>query len=205
MPSATNTTFSSSSLSTSSNPSRDIIAKKLIEQFGQVRQQAAHSAQQMSRVASTKVGQARSWIIGSINISADKLRDYVNRYPPLAAFLFTLLVLSAVPLGIFVLFALISFSIFLSIALIGFGVVEGFFLMTGGAILMAVLGGIALVTTIGFAWVAFIYAFYRGGSNILNRFSESAGRLSQRTQETIRQMQQRPDDSTSSASSTPRS
>jgi Promethin len=184
MPSATNVATKNIS-----NPGFDIIPKKLIEQFGQVRQQATHSAQQMSQVASNKVGQARSWIIEIVSIS-DKLRDYVNRYPPLAAFLFTLMALSAAPLGIFALFGLITASIFLSIALIGFGIVEGFFLMTGGTILMAVLGGITLITTIGFIWGAAIYAAYKGGSDVLGRFSESAGYLSKRGQETFQRIQQ---------------
>jgi hypothetical protein len=201
MPSATNTVISSRSLTTPSNSGKDVSTKKLMVQFDQMRQQAAHSAQQMSQVASTKVGQARNLMVDSIKFSSDKLRDYVNRYPPLGAFLFTLLIVSAVPLGIFALFALISCKICLSIALIGFGLAEGFFLMAGGTVLMAILGGIALITTIGFAWVAAIYAVYKGGSNVLNRFSESASFISQKTKETIQQLQPPPYSNSSVSSS----
>lgn len=161
--------------------------KKVMEQF---RSQAGQQVHQMSQQASTNVERARNWLIDSIQSAADTLRDYVNRYPPLAAFLFTLLVLSAVPIGVFVLFGLISSSIFLSIALVGFGMIEGFCLMAGGAVLMTTLGGIGLVTTIAFAWVAVIYAFYKGGSSMFGRISEGAGYISQRTQETLQQMQQ---------------
>lgn len=170
--------------------------KKVMEQF---RTQAGQQVQQMSQQANTGVEKARNWLIDSIQNAADTLREYVNRYPPLAAFLFTLLVLSAVPIGIFVMFTLITSSIFLSIALVGFGVVEGVCLMTGGAVLMVTLGGIGLVTTIAFAWVAVIYAFYKGGSSMCGRLSEGAGYISQRTQETLQQMQQQPSNVSSSS------
>lgn len=181
---------SSSSAPTTYSPQ---YLKKVMEQF---RSQAGQQVQQMSQQASSNVERARNWLIDSIQNAADTLREYVNRYPPLAAFLFTLLVLAAVPLGIFVLFGLITSSIFLSIALVGFGVVEGFCLMAGGAVLMTTLGGIGLVTTIAFAWVGVIYAFYKGGSSMFGRISESAGYISQRTQETLQQMQQQPSTTT---------
>jgi hypothetical protein len=187
MPSATNIITPSSKIG---SPSLDIIPKKLLEQFGQVKQQATSSAQQMSQAASLRVGQARGLIVESISNAADTLRDYVKRYPPLAAFLFAFMALSAIPVGIFTLFSVVTCLIFLSIALVGFGIVEGFFLVTGGTVLLAVLGVIAFITAVGFAWGAAAYATYKGGSSLLSRFSKSAGGLSQRTQETFRRIQQ---------------
>jgi hypothetical protein len=190
MPTATTTAVNYKNLPTPSSPNRDIITKKLIEQFGQVRQQASQSAQQMSLVASNKAIQARNWLFESLTIAANQIGEYANRYPPLAAFIFTLLIFSAIPLGIFVLFSIVTSVIFLSIALISFGIVEGICLATGGTVLLAVLGGITFVTAIGFAWIAAFYAFYKGGLGVFARFSESAGYLTQKTQETIQQLKQ---------------
>lgn len=105
----------------------------------------------------------REWLQQWIQNSADTLRVYVNHYPPLAAFLFTLLVLSAVPVSVYVIFGLVTATIFLTVALVGFSIVEGFILLISGGILMTILGGVALFTTISFAVVSSIYASYRGG------------------------------------------
>ena len=189
MPSTTTTTVVNlKSIPTPNSPSRDIITKKLLEQFGQVRQQATQSAQQMTQAASTKAEQARNWLIETIKVTSNRIQEYSNRYPPLAAFLFTLMVLSAIPLGIFILFCVVTSVTFLTIALISFGVVEGFFLLIGGIILMSVLGGITFVTAIGFAWVASIYAVYKNGYKVLSRFPESASYFSQRVRETLQQL-----------------
>lgn len=201
MPTTTTTAVNYKNLPTPSSPNRDIITKKLIEQFGQVRQQASQSAQQMSLVASTKAIQARNWLFDSITIAANQIGEYANQYPPLAAFIFTLLVFSAIPLGIFVLFSIITSVIFLSIALISFGIVEGICLATGGTFLLVVLGGITFVTAIGFAWIAALYALYKGGLGVFARFSGTAGYLTQKTQETIQQLKQQSFRSISESSS----
>lgn len=165
----------------------------VMESFGQARsqmsQQASHAQQQMKHYG--------NWLNDSLTRAADTLRDYVNRYPPLAAFLFTLVVLCAVPVGVFALFAVITSSIFLSIALIGFGVVEGFFLMVGGGILLAVLSCIGLVTTIGFSWIGAIYVVYKGGSSVFSRLGQQAQYGLQRTQESLQHMTSAPTSSSS--------
>jgi hypothetical protein len=190
MPSTTSTVVNLKSIPSSDGPSRDIITKKLLEQFGQVRQQATQSAQQMSQVASTKAEHARNWLIETTKVNFNRIQDYCNRYPPLGTFLFTLLLLSAIPLGIFVLFSIFTTITLLSIALISFGVIEGFFLVTGGAILLAVLGGITFFTVVGFAWIGSIYAIYKGGHSLLGRLPlpKSANSLSQNTREAFQQI-----------------
>ena len=188
MPSTTSTVVNLKSIPTSGSPSRDIITKKLMEQFGQVRQQATQSAQQMSQVASNKAEQARNWLIETAKVNFNRIQEYSNRYPPLGAFLFILMLASALPLGIFILFSIFTTITFLSIALISFGVVEGFFLVTGGAILLAILGGITFVTAVGFAWIGSIYAIYKGGYSLLGRLPKSANYLSQNTRGTIQQI-----------------
>lgn len=158
-------------------------ANRVMEQFQQYRQQAQGQAQQ-------SVNTVRSWLTNGINQSADSLRYYVNRYPPLAAFLFTMLVLSAVPLACFFTFAAVTTAIFLSIAMIGFGIVEGLCLMAGTGVLITVLGGIGLITSLGFAWVGAVYAAWRGGSAIAGKLMEGGQQLQHKTQEAISQMQQ---------------
>jgi hypothetical protein len=160
------------------------IKRTVMETFGQARSNIGHQAQQVQHTAQ----QYRNWLTESLSSAADTLRDNVNRYPPLAAFLFTLLVLSAVPIGLFVLFVLITSSIFLSIALVGFGLVEGFCLMLAGGVLVATLSGIGLVTTIGFSWIGAIYVLVKGGSSIFSRLSQQAQYVTQRTQESLQHM-----------------
>lgn len=155
----------------------------IMEQMGQYKQQAQQQAQ-------GSVMNVRNWLVQSINSTSDTLRHYINRYPPLAAFLFTLIVLSAVPVACFTVFTFVTSAIFLTVALIGFGVVEGLCLMAGGGVLLAVLGGITLVTTIGFAWISLVYVAWRGSSVLAQRLMEGGQQLGQKTQEAIHQMQQ---------------
>lgn len=108
-----------------------------------------------------------------IQNSADTLRVYVNKYPPLAAFLFTLVIFSAVPVTIFLVYGSITAMVFFSIALIGFSVVEGVALLGGGGILLAVLGVILFITSIGFLWMSAIYLFYRGCCLAYNKIQQN--------------------------------
>jgi len=115
----------------------------------------------------------------------------VNQYPPLAAFLFTLMVLSAIPLAIYGLFVLTTATVVLSVALVGFGVVEGTILLAGGGILLTILGGIGLFATIGFGVLSFVYIGYRGFTMIFGRFWEGAGSVTSRLQEVAQQATQK--------------
>lgn len=164
------------------------------------RQQAQYGMQHMTGQMTGSLERVRDWLQQWIQNSADTLRVYVNQYPPLAAFLFTLLVLSAVPVSVYVLFGLVTSAIFLTIALVGFSFVEGFILLTSGGILMAILSGIALFTTIGFAVISSIYLSYRGGcflasniwqasSQIGGQFKEAAQRVGQTMQSPHQQQQ----------------
>lgn len=133
--------------------------------------------QQVSGQMTGGLERVRDWLQQWIQNAADTLRVYVNQYPPLAAFLFTLLVLSAVPVSVFVIFALVTSAIFLTISLVGFSMVEGFILLTSGGILMSVLGCIALFTTIGFAVISVIYLGYRGSSFLASNLWQAGGQL----------------------------
>lgn len=168
--------------------------ENFMERMGEYKQQAQERMgeykQQAQQQAQGSVMSVRNWLVQAINNTSDTLRHYINRYPPLAAFLFTLIVLSAVPVACFTIFTFVTSAIFLTVALVGFGFVEGLCLMAGGGVLLAVLGGIALVTTIGFAWVSLVYVAWRGGSFMAQRLMESGQQLGQKTQEAIHQMQQ---------------
>lgn len=133
--------------------------------------------QQVSGQMTGGLERVRDWLQQWIQNAADTLRVYVNQYPPLAAFLFTLLVLSAVPVSVFVIFGLVTSSLFLTIALVGFSMVEGFILLTSGGILMSILGCIALFTTIGFAVISVIYLGYRGSSFLASNIWQAGGQL----------------------------
>ena len=126
-------------------------------------QHSSQTMQQMQEKLQGKPEQKYSRLRQWIQNSVDTLRVNANQHPPLAAFLFILLVLSAVPVSVFVGFALVTSGIFLAIALIGFAMVEGFVILTSGGILIAILGTIALFTTATFAFIGMIYLAYRSG------------------------------------------
>ena len=132
----------------------------------------------------------------------DNLRYYVQQYPPLAAFLFTLLALSIIPITFFLLFAGGSIAVTLSTALIGFGLIEGFLLMISGGILALVLGGVTLVTGVGFAWLLGIWLVYKGGSYVMTRVGGTAGSLGESVTGSFRQMGQQFKESVSQMAST---
>lgn len=150
--------------------------------------------QQVSGQMTGGLERMRDWLQQWIQNAADTLRVYVNQYPPLAAFLFTLLVLSAVPVSVWVVFGLVTSAIFLTIALVGFSLVEGFILLTSGGILVAILGGIGLFTTIGFAVITAVYLGYRGScflaSNLWQTGSQIGGQVREAAQRVGGQMQQ---------------
>lgn len=151
--------------------------------FSAVSGQASSMLSSGMEQAQGSVERARQWLQGCIQNSADTLRVYVNRYPPLAAYLFTLMVLSAVPISMFLVYSLVSSSIILSVALVGFALVEGTILLVGGGLLMTVLGGIGLFTTIGFGIISFFYVGYRGFSMVFGRFWSGAGSLTESVQQ----------------------
>lgn len=138
----------------------------------------------------TQVERARNWIQEALKNTNDTLRRYINQYPPLAAFLFTLLVLSAVPVSVFVIFGVVTTVFFLSIALIGFSAIEGTILLTTGGILLAVLSGISFFTTCAFGFIAVCYMGYRGSCSACNQLWQGASYIGSKVQETQATMSQ---------------
>jgi len=136
------------------------------------------------------VERARSWAQNALKNGTDFVRQYVTQYPPIAAFLFTLLLLSAVPVSIFVVFGLSTTIFFLTIALIGFSAVEGTILITSGGILLAVLSGIALFTTCTFGFLALCYMGYRGTCSACGQLWQGASYITSKVQETTQSMMQ---------------
>lgn len=123
----------------------------------------------------------QSWIGSMQGITqnvGETLRAYINRYPPLAAFIFTIFTLSAIPVSVFFLFASITIAFNLSIALIGFAIIEGIVLMGGAGILMFILGTITAVTGIGFSWLLAIWLAYRASYLFFSKLGASASSLS---------------------------
>lgn len=157
------------------------------QQFGQQFEQYRGKFQEQ---AEGGVDRLRNWLQGCIQNTSDTLRVYINQYPPLAAYLFSLIVLSAIPVSVYVLFAVITAAIVGSIALVAFAAVEGTMLMAGGGLLLAVLSGIGLFTTIGFSVLSAIYIGYRTFSMVFGRVWEGAGYMTSRVQEVGQRMQE---------------
>lgn len=123
--------------------------------------------------------------------TAEGLRVYINMYPPLAAFLFTLLAFSAVPVSIYVLFAAVTVVVTLSTALIGFAIIEGTMLFAGAGILLAVLGVVSCLTGVVFCWLFGIYLCYRGCCMLYSNVSGGAWSLTEFVRGIAEKAQQR--------------
>jgi hypothetical protein len=136
-----------------------------------------------------QIDRSRLWIQQNLRQSTETLRQYINQYPPLAAFLFTLLVLSAVPVSVFVVFGVTTAVFFLSVALIGFSVVQGTILITSGSVLLAVLTGIGLFTTCAFGFFGVCYMGYRGGCAACCQLWQGASYVGSKVQEQAQYMQ----------------
>ena len=147
-----------------------------------------YSMPQSFQGVQSQVENIRNWIMNALKNTTDTLRQYVNQYPPLAAFIFTLLLLSAVPVSVFVVFGVSTTVFFLTIALIGFSAVEGTILITSGGILLAVLSGIALFTTCTFGFLALCYMGYRGTCSACNQLWQGASYIGSKVQEQTQSM-----------------
>lgn len=144
----------------------------------------------MPQGVQSQVEKVRNWAQNTLKNTTSTVRQYVTQYPPLAAFLFTLLLLSAVPVSIFVVFGLSTTVFFLTIALIGFSAVEGTILITTGGILLAVLSGIALFTTCTFGFLALCYMGYRGTCSACSQLWQGASYIGSKVQESTQSMMQ---------------
>lgn len=151
----------------------------VMETLQSLRQQVADQTQDIHQHASNQFEQLRTWLMQFVQKHASTAHEYINRYPPLAAFVFSLLVLSAVPVSIYLIFAVITSAVILTIALIGFSVVEGTMLLAGGGVLLALLGGICLFTLFAFGFISFVYFGYRIGSMAVNQLWQTTNAFTQ--------------------------
>ena len=99
------------------------------------------------------------------SLTMETIRTYTARYPPLAAFLVTVVATSAVPVGIFSVFTLGSFGCLLTVAVIAVGLLQGGVLAVSGTALAAALVGClflsaVLVAGLAVAWT--VLYFVRG-------------------------------------------
>lgn len=147
-----------------------------------------YSMPQSFQGVQSQIDRARNWIQNNLKCVTETLRQYINQYPPLAAFLFTLLILSAVPVAIFVVFGVSTTVFFLTIALIGFSAVEGTILLTSGGILLAILSGIALFTTCTFGFLALSYMGYKGTCSACSQLWQGASYIGNKVQEQSQSM-----------------
>lgn len=153
---------------------------------GQPRREEQAGQQQpgfISSVLGTSPGQGgifermRSWLQYSIENSADFTRRYVNQYPPLAAYLFTLMALSAIPVSMYTVFAFISSAVLITIAVVGFSIIEGTILLASGGLLLTVLGTITFFTTLAFGFFGFVWLGYRAFSGVFGTMWQGASSI----------------------------
>jgi hypothetical protein len=140
-------------------------------------EQVQHSTKQASRSMTNRFRNVIDYVQGMAQNMGDTLRIYVNRYPPLAAFLFTLLIFSAIPISMFLIFAATTVAFTFSTATVGVIVVEGFLLSCGAGILGLVLFGIAAVTGVGFSWLFAFWLAYRSACMLLSKVSSGTSSL----------------------------
>jgi len=140
-------------------------------------EQVQKSAQSTSRSMSDRCHKIKEYLQHLAQKIADMLRVYVNQYPPFAAFLFTLLIFSVIPVTLYALFAAITIAFTLSIAMIGFSIVEITILLGGAGCLLVVLFIITVVTGVIFSWLVGFWLAYRFGYMLLSKFGSSASSL----------------------------
>lgn len=122
-----------------------------------------------SAITSVMPSAIGEWVVNSLSNASDTLRVYVQQYPPLAGFLFALMALSSIPIGIFLAFAAISSTLTLGTALAGFALVEGVLIFVSGSVLFATLGGIGLFTTMVFSWIGLLWYGSKGAYMLVQK------------------------------------
>ena len=156
-------------IETSLAPSQQQPSAILMETLQSIRHQVSGQTQDLHQRASHQFEHLRNWLTRNLLHLASTLREYANTYPPFAAFLFSLIVLSAIPVGIYLAFAVCTSVAVLTLALLGFVVVEGAMLICSGGLLLAILGCIAFFTTVLFAFISLFYAGYRVALTLFDR------------------------------------
>lgn len=187
--------YSGQSSSTTTNPSGGILGGATAGTAGS-QQRGMWTSQQPSTeqgALSSLWSSARDWLQFSIGNSSEFMRRYVNQYPLLAGYLFTLMTFSAIPVSVYATFGLVSSFVLLSIALVGFAAVEGVILLASGGLLLTVLGTIAFFTSLGFGFLGVTWLGYRSFKAVFGRVWEGAGYVSstvgQKIQEAMPPMQ----------------
>lgn len=157
-----------------------------MESVQQAQEKAHQTIQEYQATAKENIEKARNWVSSCVQRGTEGIRVYVHRYPPLAAFLFILLVLSSIPITLFTIFVISTVVCTLSVALIGFGVVEGTILLAGTGVLLFVLAGIMVATVLGFIWGYGAYLAYAGCCKAFGSVKKGAmvvsGKLSETAQ-----------------------
>jgi hypothetical protein len=175
------------SSSSSSSPTSQVS-----ETLSQVQEQAKHAIQEYQASSREYMERTRTWLSNLIQNASDTVRIYVNRYPPLAAFLFILLVLASIPVSIFTIFIVATSIGTLSVALLGFSVVEGTMFVTSGGILLLVLAGVLVCSIIGFFWGYGAYLTYCATCKCMGTFKRGATAVTSKLGETAQQFIEQP-------------
>lgn len=136
--------------------------RKILEQLEKHRQ---HEQKELQSQSASK----RKLVIKALNDFNGIVRHGSKTFPPIALLVYSLVALSAVPVALFAIFALITSAILLCISFIGFGLVEGLCLMAGGSILVLALSGITLVTLVGFVLISMGYFAWLGSSVLIRK------------------------------------
>ena len=144
----------------------------IMETLQSIRHQMTGQTQDIQQRASGQIEYFRHWITRSIQGFVSTLREYAYRFPPFAAFLFSLLVLSAIPVSLYMLFVVCTGVVGLAIALIGFLIIEGAVLVCGSGVLLFILGIITSLTVALFTFVSFLYVGYRAAVLLFERASQ---------------------------------
>ncbi|KAI3632097.1 hypothetical protein MIR68_009933 [Amoeboaphelidium protococcarum] len=110
------------------------------------------------QAAQCVVGRTRGTLMRCAGNFLRRLRALMQRYPPLASLITALFATSAVPVGVYSLFALATSTALGVVGLSVFGLVEGSLLAFSGLFLLLVLSGCALfsLTLVGFISVVYL-------------------------------------------------
>ncbi|KAJ3200850.1 hypothetical protein HDU67_001763 [Dinochytrium kinnereticum] len=98
---------------------------------------------------------------GYASTAASFAKAFLDKYPPIKAFVYTLAGTSAVPLAVFLGWAGIVLTICLAIAGTGVAFVQGGFMVFGGFILFWFLAGAFIFTAIATFWFTAAYFAYK--------------------------------------------
>ncbi|RUS29304.1 hypothetical protein BC938DRAFT_480815 [Jimgerdemannia flammicorona] len=140
----------------------------------QLPREKLHSMGEFGEDVADTIGEQTRGILGRFN-------DIMNRFPPLKWGVYTMAILSAIPVAMFIGFLSISFAVLSGIAAVVVSLFEGGAVLLGGAFLLPTLFGAGVVTFFvvgGFllAWIA-SFAVTRIWGFVSRMFSNTAMEL----------------------------